>query len=64
MCEEFLKSGSNQIGVSTGGTKRFTVGSFGIELRNGAQFEFRKNDNIKRNTCLDLEVYHSTLYFR
>jgi len=41
----FYKSGSNQIGVSTGGTKRFTVGSFGIELRNGAQFEFRKNDN-------------------
>ena len=31
--------------VTTGGTQRFTVGSYGIELRNGAQFEFRKNNN-------------------
>tara|TARA_R100001460_G_scaffold39466_2_gene74246 strand:+ start:803 stop:1906 length:1104 start_codon:yes stop_codon:yes gene_type:complete len=41
----FYKNSANSIGVSTGGTKRFTVGSYGIELRNGAQFEFRKNDN-------------------
>ena len=40
-----FKEAVNQIGVTTGGTKRFTVGSYGIELRNGAQFEFRKNDN-------------------
>jgi len=41
----FFKVSTNSIGVTTGGTKRFTVGSYGIELRNGAQFEFRKNDN-------------------
>ena len=41
----FFKVSTNIIGVTTGGTKRFTVGSYGIELRNGAQFEFRKNDN-------------------
>ncbi len=39
------RSSSNVIGVTTGGTTRFTVGNYGIELRNGAQFEFRKNDN-------------------
>ena len=40
-----FRSSSNVIGVTTGGTTRFTVGSYGIELKNGAQFEFRKNDN-------------------
>jgi len=40
-----FRNSSNSIGVTTGGTTRFTVGSYGIELRNGAQFEFRKNDN-------------------
>jgi len=40
-----FKSSSNVIGVTTGGTTRFTVGSYGIELRNGAGFQFRKNDN-------------------
>ena len=42
----FYKNGANSIGVSTGATKRFTVGSYGIELRNGAQFEFRKTNNL------------------
>jgi len=42
----FYKNGTNSIGVSTGATKRFTVGSYGIELRNGAQFEFRKTNNL------------------
>ena len=37
-----FRNSSNSIGVTTGGTTRFTVGSYGIELRNGAQFEFRK----------------------
>ena len=41
----FYKNSANSIGVTTGGTQRFTVGSYGIELRNGAQFEFRKNNN-------------------
>ena len=41
----FYKNSANSIGVITGGTKRLTIGSYGIELRNGAQFEFRRNDN-------------------
>ena len=41
----FFKNASNVIGVATGGVQRFTVGSYGIELRNGAVFEFRKGNN-------------------
>ena len=41
----FFKNASNVIGVTTGGIQRFTVGSYGIELRNGAVFEFRKGNN-------------------
>ena len=39
------RAASNIIGFGTGGTSRFTVGNYGIELRNGAQFESRRNDN-------------------
>tara|TARA_Y100000401_G_scaffold27850_1_gene20052 strand:+ start:142 stop:1287 length:1146 start_codon:yes stop_codon:yes gene_type:complete len=40
-----FKIATNSIAFTTGGAKRFTVGSYGIELRNGAQFEFRRADN-------------------